>query len=389
MKNKITLAVFVVLGMGLGYTLTPAIWQVGRLPEMLKWQQLILGTVLGGGIFYVLGLVMVPALLYRLARLEKKLTSLNVSDVLFSSLFMIGGLLLAIIISIPLFLKQTFLLNTLIPVCLMLVLGYLGFRLGDSRAEDWRKLFAGSRRRNQFNETENLIYREEDATVFHQYKILDTSVIIDGRIVDIAKSGFIEGVLLVPDFVVHELQLISDSADNLKRAKGRRGLDILNEMKNDESISIESYSGDFEDLDEVDLKLIKLAKLVKGVVVTNDYNLNKVASFQNVNVLNINNLANAVKPAYLPGETMTVMVIKNGTERQQGVAYLPDGTMVVIENGQFFLNKRLEVTVTSAIQTDAGRMIFAKPVHSQKEITEANETETNNNQKNKKSARSH
>ena len=173
---------------------------------------------------------------------------------------------------------------------------------------------------------------------------------------------------MIPNFVLYELQYIADSGDSLKRVRGRRGLDILNSLQKEEGISVEMYDGDFEDISEVDSKLIKLAKLLDGVIVTNDYNLNKVSEFQNVAVLNINALANAVKPVVIPGETMNVLLVKAGTERQQGVAYLDDGTMVVVEDGQHYMNEHIEVVVTSALQTAAGRMIFAKPAHSSRNI---------------------
>ena len=212
-----------------------------------------------------------------------------------------------------------------------------------------------------------MLDRKADDT-FRKYKILDTSVIIDGRIYDIAKTGFLEGVIVIPNFVLRELQYIADSSDSLKRVRGRRGLDILNKLQKEEDIIVESYDGEFEEIPEVDSKLIRLAKLIDGVVVTNDYNLNKVCEFQNVPVLNINALANAVKPVVIPGEYMVVTVIKVGTERNQGVAYLDDGTMIVVEEGQHYMNETIEVVVTSALQTAAGRMIFAKPAHSQKGI---------------------
>ena len=212
---------------------------------------------------------------------------------------------------------------------------------------------------------------------------------IDGRVYDIAKTGFLEGTLLIPNFVLYELQYIADSGDSLKRVRGRRGLDILNALQKEEDISVEMYDGDFEEIQEVDSKLLKLAKLLDGTVVTNDYNLNKVAEFQNVPVLNINQLANAVKPVVIPGEDMEVLVVKAGTERQQGVAYLDDGTMVVVEDGQHYMNERIKVVVTSALQTAAGRMIFAKPAHSGRGIdTEAAPTtngKSSRNQRNHKS----
>ena len=259
-------------------------------------------------------------------------------------------------------------ISSILPIILMFIFAYLGFRIGTTRREEWQKMFQTKSKKNT-DEENQLLERKSDET-FRKYKILDTSVIIDGRIYDIAKTGFVEGVLLIPNFVLQELQYIADSSDSLKRVRGRRGLDILNALQKENDIEVEMYDGDFEDITEVDSKLIKLAKLLDGVVVTNDYNLNKVSEFQNVPVLNINELANAVKPVVIPGEQMTVMVVKIGTERHQGVAYLDDGTMIVVEDGQHFMNKTINVVVTSALQTAAGRMIFAKPVHSQKGIKE-------------------
>ena len=166
---------------------------------------------------------------------------------------------------------------------------------------------------------------------------------------------------MIPQFVLAELQHIADSSDALKRNRGRRGLDILNRIQKELSVKVEMYEGDFEEIQEVDAKLVKLAKVANGVVVTNDFNLNKVCEFQSVPVLNINDLANAVKPVVLPGEEMNVQVIKDGKEQNQGVAYLDDGTMIVVEGGRDFISKRIDVLVTSVLQTSAGRMIFAKP----------------------------
>ncbi len=207
---------------------------------------------------------------------------------------------------------------------------------------------------------------------------MDTNILIDGRIYDIVKTGFIEGTLLVPNFVLYELQYIADSSDSIKRVRGRRGLDILNKLQSEDIIPIEMYEGDFEDVPEVDSKLIRLAKEVDGVIVTNDYNLNKVIQFQNVQVMNINSLTKSLKPRVIPGETLNVMVVKNGTERQQGVAYLDDGTMVVVEDGRYYINDHIDVEVTSALQTDAGRMIFARPLHSTKGINEHRTSEKGN-----------
>ncbi|MCL1911574.1 MAG: hypothetical protein FWG13_05165 [Leptospirales bacterium] len=192
------------------------------------------------------------------------------------------------------------------------------------------------------------------------YKILDTSAIIDGRIADLCDTGFIEGILVIPNFVLHELQMIADSADSIKRNRGRRGLDILNKMQKDMSVKVKISDMDFPDIHEVDAKLVKLGKIMNGKIITNDFNLNKVAEFQGVTALNINQLSNALKPIVLPGEEMSVNLIKEGKDPNQAIAYLDDGTMVVVENGRRKLNEPVEVVVTSVLQTTAGRMIFAK-----------------------------
>jgi uncharacterized protein YacL len=192
------------------------------------------------------------------------------------------------------------------------------------------------------------------------YKILDTSVIIDGRIADIAETGFLDGTIVTPQFVLRELQLVADSADSLKRNRGRRGLDILQRLQKVANLTIQIVEDDFPAVREVDLKLIELAKLYEGKIITNDFNLNKVAQLQGVEVLNINELANSLKPIVLPGETMRVFILKEGKEYNQGVAYLDDGTMVVVDNARKMIGKTIDVSVTSVLQTTAGKMIFGK-----------------------------
>jgi uncharacterized protein YacL len=192
------------------------------------------------------------------------------------------------------------------------------------------------------------------------YKILDTSVIIDGRIADIAETGFLDGIIVTPQFVLRELQLVADSADSLKRNRGRRGLDILQRLQKMASVQIQIVEDDFPAVREVDLKLIELAKLYEGKIITNDFNLNKVAQLQGVAVLNINELANSLKPIVLPGETMKVFILKEGKEYNQGVAYLDDGTMVVVDNARKVIGKTIDISVTSVLQTTAGKMIFGK-----------------------------
>lgn len=245
------------------------------------------------------------------------------------------------------------LINTVAPILLTLLFGYLGFQVGFKKRDELSNLFAA--RKKKSNEEEVL------KTEKGKLKILDTSVIIDGRIADICQTGFLEGTIVIPQFVLGELQHIADSSDALKRNRGRRGLDILNRIQKELAIKVEIYEGDFEEITEVDSKLVKLAKITNGVVVTNDFNLNKVCELQQVAVLNINDLANAVKPVVLPGEEMKILIIKDGKEHNQGVAYLDDGTMIVVEEGRNFIGKHIDVLVTSVLQTSAGRMIFAKP----------------------------
>src|SRR5690349_21251490 len=192
------------------------------------------------------------------------------------------------------------------------------------------------------------------------YKILDTSVIIDGRIADIAETGFLDGIIVIPQFVLRELQLVADSGDSLKRNRGRRGLDILQRLQKVASLQVQIVEDDFPGVREVDLKLIELAKLYEGKIITNDFNLNKVAQLQGVEVLNINELANALKPIVLPGEAMKVFILKEGKEYNQGVAYLDDGTMVVVDNARKAIGKTIDIVVTSVLQTTAGKMIFGR-----------------------------
>jgi uncharacterized protein YacL len=192
------------------------------------------------------------------------------------------------------------------------------------------------------------------------YKILDTSVIIDGRIADVAETGFLDGIMMIPQFVLRELQLVADSADSLKRNRGRRGLDILQRIQKIASLDIQIVEDDFPSVREVDMKLIELAKAYDGKIVTNDFNLNKVAGLHGVQVLNINELANSLKPIVLPGEGMKVFILKEGKEYNQGVAYLDDGTMVVVDNARKMIGKTIDISVTSVLQTTAGKMIFGK-----------------------------
>ena|SRR5438093_140276 len=229
---------------------------------------------------------------------------------------------------------------------LVVFLGYMGIAIGGSKGE--------------WFEPARIIAAFRDSARLHQYKVLDTSVIIDGRIADICETGFLEGTLVVPQFVLRELQQVADSSDSLKRNRGRRGLDILQKMQKIAHVTVQIVETDFPEVREVDLKLIELARRMSGKIVTNDFNLNKVAQLRGVPVLNINELANSLKPVVLPGEVMRVFVIKEGKEAGQGVGYLDDGTMVVVDQARKALGKTIEVSVTSVLQTTAGKMIFCR-----------------------------
>ncbi|MCZ2119802.1 PIN/TRAM domain-containing protein [Levilactobacillus brevis] len=371
-KKTVILIIFAILGGVMGAAYFTRAWLVMGITSRLV-NNIIVNILLGAIIFLILGSLFAGVLVRLINRIEAYLNRQNPMTLIFGSLLTIVGLALALLISQFLFRVPSFFIGTVIPWILMILFGYFGYRIGARlskiRLEEWRKLFQ-SRSKKAEEETDKQVLDKETEPNFHHYKILDTNILIDGRIYDLAKTGFLEGTLLVPNFVLYELQYIADSSDSIKRVRGRRGLDILNKLQNEHIMPIEMYEGDFEYIPEVDSKLIALAKQNGGVIVTNDYNLNKVIQFQNVQVLNINSLANALKPRVIPGENLHVMVVKNGTERQQGVAYLDDGTMVVVEDGRYFINKQLDVVVTSAIQTDAGRMIFAKPLHSNKNIEE-------------------
>ena len=255
-----------------------------------------------------------------------------------------GAYLFALVIrsSVPAGNTQSFL-----QILVMLLMAYVGLVVGANKGDLLNLAALGG-----------IFGGEKQAK--KSYKILDTSVIIDGRIADIAETGFLDGVLVTPQFVLRELQLVADSADSLKRNRGRRGLDILQRLQKVANLQIQIVEDDFPAIREVDLKLIELAKMYEGKIITNDFNLNKVAQLQGVEVLNINELANSLKPIVLPGETMRVFILKEGKEYNQGVAYLDDGTMVVVDNARKMIGKTIDVSVTSVLQTTAGKMIFGK-----------------------------
>ena len=299
-----------------------------------------------GVVFGILAYYFAPRIIDRIANLFKGISNwyhrTPALDVLSGTLGLILGLLLAFLISLAFRNISIPGVSTAINVLLYAVLGFCGFRFGvRKRAE----IIGG--------------VKKEDGIVAKP-KVLDTSVIIDGRIYDISKTGMLEGELIVPTFVLKELRHIADSSDAIKRGRGRRGLDTIKALQEMKENKITVDERDFDDVDEVDAKLIRLASEVGGILVTNDYNLNKVATVQKVPVWNVNDLANALKPVLLPGETFELSIVKEGKENGQGIGYLSDGTIVVVDGGKQAIGEAKEVEVTSTLQTSAGRMVFAK-----------------------------
>lgn len=301
-----------------------------------------------------IGVILAPGIVELLIRitawLEQRLNRMSIQEIVGGSIGLIIGLIIATLLGSAI--SWVPLVGRVLQTIITVMFGYLGVSLGMKRKEE---LLGFLPRFGKDKPTKTEVKQPD------LYKILDTSVIIDGRVADICKSGFIEGTLIIPGFVLEELRHIADSSDLLKRNRGRRGLDILNKIRKELDVMVQIYEQDFDEISEVDSKLVKLAQVLGGMILTNDYNLNKVAELQGVKVLNINELANAVKPVVLPGEEMTVQVIKDGKEAGQGVAYLDDGTMIVVDSGRKFIGLTISVVVTSVLQTAAGRMIFAKP----------------------------
>lgn len=287
------------------------------------------------------------------------------------------GLIIGLVISLLLFTilsSLPFNLGHIMPFVAMVVFSFLGVALAVQRKNDFAHLFQGvftrraSRERDREEEREEKRNKDREKLASGPAQILpvtqillDTSAIIDGRIADISQTGFVSGALVVPRFVLAELQRIADSADTMRRNRGRRGLEMLNRLQKDATVPIEITDADVEGIVEVDSKLVKLARTLHCPIITNDFNLNRVAELQGVKVLNINELANAVKPVLLPGEDLYIKIMQDGKELGQGVGYLDDGTMIVVEGGRQYMNSTIEVNVTRVLQTVAGRMIFAHP----------------------------
>jgi uncharacterized protein YacL len=344
------------------------------------WEVLVGIAIICGVIAFII-LPYVTTIPYRWVR--DQIRKAEVSDLVAGSIGLVSGLIIAALLAIPLSQLSFFQLGRWLPTVVAVLCAYLGITIAVLRKEDFTRLtssaFAGraARRANredrdgEGDDHDEHEEREEKTRLRERFgarnksrnsdKILvDTSAIIDGRIADISQTGFITSTLVVPRFVLEELQHIADSADGLKRNRGRRGLEILQRLK-DSRVPIEISDADAENTPEVDAKLVKLARQWHCSIITNDFNLNRVAELQGVKVLNINELAHAVKPILLPGEEMQVAIMQDGKENGQGVGYLDDGTMIVVEGGKSYMGSTIEVTVTRVLQTVAGRMIFAHP----------------------------
>lgn len=310
----------------------------------------VVGALVGAVVGYILSHFILRLIWAAIHRIEFSLGSLSGQDLLAGTVGLLIGLIIANLIGFAF--ARLPIIGAYGPIVFNLVFGYAGMSIVVHKKAEVSGLLANFRLGKQA--------KERSVKKTGSTKLLDTSSIIDGRIAELCATGFLEGPLLVPVFVLEELQLIADSADLLKRTKGRRGLDILKQMQEDGHVDVHIINDDFDDIQGVDSKLVRLGRDLKAKVITNDYNLNKVAELQGVVVLNINDLANAMKPARVPGEEMTVLIVKAGKEENQGIAYLEDGTMIVVENGQKYIGMSVPVTVTSVLQTSAGRMIFVK-----------------------------
>lgn len=356
MRRWIIHLVMTVIGASLGVAVVPSIlkvfgWYTGIL------QNEAVDGVIGAIIFIILSFIFAGSMLNGLKKIDSRISKMNMSKMVFNIIGIVLGLLVGVIGSIPLRFLNVPILSNIISFILVLVMIYLGYVLFDRRGDEIARVLFRKRREAMATEPAEVAEEVVGESKSDNSILLDTSSIIDGRILDVIKTGFISDKIIVPNFVILELQLISDSSDPLKRAKGRRGLDLVNELTKFDQVEISQV--DFPDVREVDTKLLKYASSTGSKLVTNDFNLNKVAEIQGVQVLNINDLANAVKTQLVVGEHINVQIIRAGSERQQGVAYLPDGTMIVIEDTAKLIDKTVTVEVAKVLQTSAGRMIFA------------------------------
>lgn len=320
-----------------------------------------------GIIFGIIFLIIIPAIARAFDKISQdwvtELKNVPITQLIITAIGFLIAFSLAALLSTPIYkLNIHDVFKVIISIALYVGLGYLSYLLVANRTADIESFFKNAFEKKIDKEDMKEIRTKNKKKTVPIPKVLDTSVIIDGRILDILQTGFIDGPIIIPTFVLDELQYIADSPDGMKRNRGRRGLDILNKIQKELPLEIIVSEKDYPDLAEVDSKLIRLARDYKGKVVTNDYNLNKVSEIHGIDVLNTNDLSNAVKSIVLPGEEINVQIIKEGKENEQGVGYLDDGTMIVVEGGKHLIGKQLNTVVTSVLQTSAGRLIFAKPV---------------------------
>ncbi len=329
---------FIVLLALIGFLLNP-LADVRSLGEMDVLTRRVISAALGALIAVcVVGLEM---------RVRRASLKTLIGAAIGSIVGIVGAFLIGVLISIQKVEAVPAEMQTFLTISLAFFMGYIGLVVGAAKGEFIDLTVLGG------------IFSDKNS-LKRDYKILDTSVIIDGRIADVAETGFLGGTLIIPQFILTELQQVADSPDSSKRQRGRRGLDMLQRLRNNSSLDIQIIETDFPAVKEVDLKLIELGKQLEAVIITNDFNLNKVSQLRDVNVLNVNELANALKPVVLPGEAMRVFILKEGKEYNQGVAYLDDGTMVVVDNARRLIGKTADVAVTSVLQTTAGKMIFGR-----------------------------
>lgn len=359
--NIIIRTLLSILGAIAGYQLAQYLSGTSWWPkDALMWDLAMWGVIIA--IPALAGYLIAPLFIKGIARIgqifEKSLQSFSWQDLFVAILGLIVGLIVANLLAMPLSSIPN--LGFYLAILLNIVLGYIGLILFLKRKDEIVGMWSSFETLRDKFHLKGKKVREEDTQ--ESFKLLDTSALIDARILDIAKVGFIEGSICIPGFVLLELQAIADSTDPLRRAKGRRGMEVVEELQKLPDVKVEILEHSLKELkaDTVDEGLIELAKRLKAKIITTDYNLNKIASIQGLHVLNVNDLANALKPVLIPGETLEVDVIKEGKEPNQGVAYLTDGTMLVIEDGEKYIGKRVEVVITSLLQTSAGRLIFGR-----------------------------
>jgi len=358
------------LGILVGYGVVALIFQANIFTignNIVEIAIYVVVMLLFGLVMYMLSEKIMKSVMKLLDSSEEILGNVPPVEIAFGAVGLLFGLILSFFISVPLRSLNFPLWNSIgfiITIIVYVILGTIGARLAIRYKSDIIKIFHIKSEDNKSGSKRRVFKNDEKKAVADSYpKILDTSVIIDGRIANIVESGFLDGPLIVAEFVLEELQFIADSSDELKRERGRRGLDIVKEIQNSKKIQVVITDRNFEDVPEVDIKLLKLTQELNGKIMTNDYNLNKVASVQDIPVLNVNDLANAVKTIVIPGEKMRVTIVKEGKEKKQGLAYLSDGTMIVVEDAKSLIGEDINVVVTTVLQTAAGKMIFAKPIN--------------------------